>query len=81
MGGTYKLVTYIFDTPPENHAQEGRDRKTRVRNFVAGRWALTVKKDKDGNFQKCKVFKINRRTPSKQIAQQLLVQVSNVQRS
>ena len=29
-------------------------RKTRVRNFVAGRWVLTVKKDKDGNFQKCK---------------------------
>ena len=29
-------------------------RKTKVRNFVAGRWVLTVKKDKDGNFQKCK---------------------------
>ena len=29
-------------------------RKTRVRNFVAGRWVLTVKKDKDGNSQKCK---------------------------
>ena len=26
-------------------------RKTKVRNFVAGRWVLTVKKDKDGNFQ------------------------------
>eukprot|EP00438_Fugacium_kawagutii_P016553 Skav230614 [mRNA] locus=scaffold3185:55857:56351:+ [translate_table: standard] len=29
-------------------------RKTHVRNFVYGRWVLTVKKDKDGNFQKCK---------------------------
>ena len=29
-------------------------RKTKVRNFVAGRWVFTVKKDKDGNFQKCK---------------------------
>eukprot|EP00435_Cladocopium_sp_Y103_P039603 s108_g10.t1 len=29
-------------------------RKMKVRNFVAGRWALTVKKDKDGNFQNCK---------------------------
>ena len=29
-------------------------RKTKARNFVAGRWVLTVKKDKDGNFQTCK---------------------------
>ena len=29
-------------------------RKIRVRNFVKGRWVLTVKKDKDGNFLKCK---------------------------
>jgi hypothetical protein len=29
-------------------------RKTKVRSFVAGRWVLTAKKDKDGNFQKCK---------------------------
>ena len=29
-------------------------RKTKVRSFVAGRWVLTVKKDKDGTFQKCK---------------------------
>ena len=29
-------------------------RKIRVRNFVKGRWALTVKKDKDGKFLKCK---------------------------
>ena len=28
-------------------------RTTKVRNFVAGRWVL-MKKDKDGNFQKCK---------------------------
>ena len=29
-------------------------RKIRVRNFVKGRWVLTVKKDKDGKFLKCK---------------------------
>jgi len=29
-------------------------RKIKVRNFVKGRWVLTVKKDKDGNFLKCK---------------------------
>ena len=29
-------------------------RKVRVRNFVKGRWVLTVKKDKDGKFLKCK---------------------------
>ena len=29
-------------------------RKIRVRNFVKGRWVLTVKKDKDGHFLKCK---------------------------
>ena len=29
-------------------------RKLKIRNYVAGRWALTIKKDKDGNFLKCK---------------------------
>ena len=29
-------------------------RKLRIRNFVTGRWVLTVKKDKDGKFLKCK---------------------------
>ena len=29
-------------------------RKLRVGNFVAGRWVLTIKIDKDGNFLKCK---------------------------
>ena len=29
-------------------------RKTKVRSIVAGRWVLAVKKDKNGNFQKCK---------------------------
>ena len=24
-GGREPIVTYIFDTPPENHGQEGRD--------------------------------------------------------
>ena len=29
-------------------------RKTSVKNFVTGRWVLTIKRDKDGTFQKCK---------------------------
>ena len=29
-------------------------RKLKIRNYVAGRWVLTIKKDKDGNFLKCK---------------------------
>ena len=29
-------------------------RKVKVRNYVAGRWVLTTKTDKDGNFLKCK---------------------------
>ena len=29
-------------------------RKHFVKNFVTGRWVLTVKRDKDGNFQKVK---------------------------
>ena len=29
-------------------------RKIKVRNYVAGRWVLTTKTDKDGNFLKCK---------------------------
>jgi hypothetical protein len=29
-------------------------RKVKCRNFVRGRWVLTVKRDKDGNFLKCK---------------------------
>ena len=29
-------------------------RKEKVQNYVTGRWVLTVKRDKDGNFQKCK---------------------------
>ena len=28
--------------------------KLKIRNFVAGRWVLTIKKNKDGNFLKCK---------------------------
>eukprot|EP00435_Cladocopium_sp_Y103_P063413 s690_g25.t1 len=31
-------------------------RKIKVRNFVAGRWVLTVKKDNHGNFQTCKAL-------------------------
>jgi hypothetical protein len=29
-------------------------RKTKCRNYVTGRWVLTIKRDKEGNFQKCK---------------------------
>ena len=29
-------------------------RRLQVKNFVSGRWVLTVKRDKDGNFLKCK---------------------------
>ena len=29
-------------------------RTTKCRNWVTGRWVLTIKRDKDGNFQKCK---------------------------
>ena len=29
-------------------------RKLKIRNFVSGRWVLTIKRDKDGNFLKCK---------------------------
>ena len=29
-------------------------RKHPVRNFVKGRWVLTLKREKDGKFQKCK---------------------------
>ena len=63
-------------------------RETRVRNFVAGRWVLTpLRKTKtvtsrnvrqDGS---SRVFKTNRRTPSKRIVQQLHEQVSDVQHS
>eukprot|EP00971_Amphidinium_carterae_P324740 6454044-Amphidinium_carterae.1 len=52
----------------DNDAYELVDlRKERVKNYVTGRWALTVRKDKDGNFKRarhagsCEVFKINRR--------------------
>ncbi len=29
-------------------------RKTKPRNYVTGRWVLTIKRNKDGTFQKCK---------------------------
>ena len=29
-------------------------RKTKVKNYITGRWVLTVKRDKNGNFEKCK---------------------------
>ena len=39
----------------ENDVYEMIDmRKTKVKNYVTGRWVLTVKRDKDGSFQKTK---------------------------
>ena len=29
-------------------------RKTKVQNYITGRWVLTIKRDKEGNFDKCK---------------------------
>ena len=29
-------------------------RKYKVQNFITGRWVLTVRRDKQGNFEKCK---------------------------
>ena len=29
-------------------------RQEHARNYVTGRWVLTIKRDMDGNFQKCK---------------------------
>ena len=29
-------------------------RKHKIQNFITGRWVLTIKRDKDGNFLKCK---------------------------
>ena len=29
-------------------------RKVSVKNYVTGRWVLTVKKDKDGKFERCR---------------------------
>ena len=55
-------------------------RKHKPRNFVTGRWVLTIKRDKDGNFVKCKArwvlrgfqdkqYLINRRILLQQLAQ------------
>ena len=39
----------------ENNIFEFVDmRKNHVKNFVTGRWVLTIKRDKDGKFLKCK---------------------------
>ena len=49
-------------------------RKFKPKNFVTGRWVLTVKRDRDGKFQKCKarwvlrVFKTDRRMLSRRTA-------------
>ena len=43
---SWKETNKVFDFVDMN--------KNPVKNFVIGRWVLTVKRDKDGNFQKCK---------------------------
>ena len=43
---SWKETNKVFDFVDMN--------KNPVKNFVTGRWVLTVKRDKDGNFQKCK---------------------------
>ena len=42
-------------------------RKIDVKNYVAGRWVLTVKRDKNGNFEKCKARWVLRGFQDKQI--------------
>ena len=32
----------------------GAMRKLKVQNYITGRWVLTIKRDKEGNFEKCK---------------------------
>ena len=45
-------------------------RKHKPRNFVTGRWVLTLKRDKEGNFQKCKARWVLRGFLDKQRFQQ-----------
>ena len=52
-----------------------------IRNYVTGRWVLTLERDKDGNFLKCKarfseVSKTVRRISNRLIVRPLAVQVS-----
>ena len=42
-------------------------RKLDVKNYITGRWVLTVKRDKDGNFDKCKARWVLRGFQYKQI--------------
>ena len=42
-------------------------RKQKCQNFVTGRWVLTVKRDKNGNFQKCKARWVLRGFQDKQV--------------
>ena len=44
-----------YESCKENEVFELVDtRKVHCRHWVTGRWVLTVKRDKDGNFQTCK---------------------------
>jgi len=44
-------------------------RKEKVENFITGRWVLTVKRDKDGKFLKCKARWVLRGFQDKQVFQ------------
>ena len=63
-------------------AMKFRDRrKHKIENFVAGRWVLTIKTDKDGQFKKFKarwveVFRMRRNGIFKRILPQLPAMVS-----
>ena len=70
-------------------AMKFRDRrKHKIENFVTGRWVLTIKTDKDGQFKKFKtrngsveVFRMRRNGIFKRILPQLLAMVSALPRS
>ena len=55
-------------------------RKHKIENFVTGRWVLTIKTDKDGQFKKFKarseVFRMRRNGIFKRILPQLPAMVS-----
>ena len=53
-------------------------RKLKIRNYVAGRWVLTIKKDKDGTFLMCKARWVLKGFQDRQKDTQ---QTDNVQRS
>ena len=72
-----------YDSWTDNNVFELVDmREEKVRNFVTGRWVLTIKNDKNGNFEKCKArwvlrgFQDRQNMINKQIHQHLPDQAS-----